>query len=87
MEEIEHENKIRSKLAFLFDHFDREGWRKWTKQTSTFPSRKEMGSRLAFLIEQIRKKNHIENVPSPPTPSFVEPCIVSDPNLPGASLP
>ncbi|XLU26414.1 hypothetical protein S245_062480, partial [Arachis hypogaea] len=25
-----------------------------------FPSRKEMGSRLAFLIEQIRKKNHIE---------------------------
>jgi len=46
-----------------------------------------LGSCLAFLIEQIRKKNHIENVPNPPTPSFVEPCIVSDPNLPGASLP
>ena len=43
--------------------------------------------RLAFVIEQIRKKNHIENVPNPPTPSFVEPCIVSDPNPPGASLP
>lgn len=43
--------------------------------------------RLAFLIEQIREKNHIENVPNPPTPSFVEPCIVSDPNPPGVSLP
>lgn len=42
--------------------------------------------RLAFLIEQIREKNHIENVPNP-TLSFVELCIVSDPNLPGASLP
>lgn len=40
--------------------------------------------RLAFLIEQ--EKNHIENAPNP-TPSFVEPCIVGDPNLPGASLP
>lgn len=37
-------------------------------------------------IEQIREKNHIENAPNP-TPSFVELCIVSDPNLPGASLP
>ncbi|KAF4348351.1 hypothetical protein F8388_005383 (mitochondrion) [Cannabis sativa] len=32
-------------------------------------------NRLAFLIEQIREKNPIENVPNPPTPSFVEPCI------------
>ncbi|KAK7377772.1 hypothetical protein VNO80_03204 [Phaseolus coccineus] len=42
-----------------------------------FPSRKDgFLFHLAFLIEQIRKKNHIENVPNPPTPSFVEPCIV-----------
>ena len=30
----------------------------------------------------IREKNHIENVPN-----LVEPCIVSDPNPPGVSLP
>jgi len=53
-----------------------------------FPSRKdEFLFRLAFLIKQIRKNHHIENVTNPPSPSFVEPCIVSDPNLPGASLP
>jgi hypothetical protein len=41
-------------------------------------------NRLAFLIKQIReKKKNIENVPNP----LVELCIVSDPNLPGASLP
>jgi hypothetical protein len=27
---------IRSKLSFLFDHFDRGGWIKWTKQTHIF---------------------------------------------------
>lgn len=43
-------------------------------------------NRLAFLIEQIQEKNHIEKTPNP-SPSFVEPCIVSDPNLPGASPP
>ena len=48
-------------------------WRKWTKQTHIY-HRTNTG------------KNHIENVPNP-TPSFVELCIVSDPNLPGASLP
>ncbi|KAL3537697.1 hypothetical protein ACH5RR_001063 [Cinchona calisaya] len=37
-------------------------------------------NRLAFLIEQIQKKNHIENAPNP-TPSFVEPCIESRPCL------
>lgn len=37
--------------------------------------------RLAFL-----EKKNIENAPNP-TPSFVEPCIVSDPNLPGVSPP
>ncbi|GJW16458.1 hypothetical protein Tco_0020591 [Tanacetum coccineum] len=31
-------------------------------------------NRLAFLIEQIQEKNHIENAPNP-SPSFVEPCI------------
>lgn len=86
MEEIEHGNK-RSKLAFLFSHFYIGGWRKWTKQTRISQSKRWVLFRLAFLIEQIRKKNHIENVPNPPTPSFVEPCIVSDPNLPGASIP
>lgn len=30
-----------------------------------------------------REKKNIENAPNP----FVELCIVSDPNLPGASLP
>lgn len=43
-------------------------------------------NRLAFLIEQIQEKKNIENAPNP-SPSFVEPCIVSDPNLPGASPP
>lgn len=58
---------IRSKLALLF-LIEGDG---------------ESGqNRLAFLIEQIREKNHIENVPN-----LVEPCIVSDPNPPGASLP
>lgn len=31
---------IRSKLAFLFDHFDRGGWRKWTKQTHISQSKR-----------------------------------------------
>lgn len=72
MEEIEHGNKKASSPYFLilFIEGDVESGQ----------------NRLAFLIEQIRKKNHIENVPNP-TPSFVELCIVSDPNLPGASLP
>lgn len=30
MEEIKEGNK---KNQFLFDHFDRGGWRKWTKET------------------------------------------------------
>lgn len=57
------------------------------KTDSHFPVEK-MGSFFVshFFIEQIREKNHIENVPNP-TPSFVELCIVSDPNLPGASPP
>lgn len=46
-----------------------------------FPGRKDgFLFRLAFLIAG---KNHLENVPNP----SVELCIVSDPNLPGASLP
>ncbi|CAI9274219.1 unnamed protein product [Lactuca saligna] len=32
-------------------------------------------NKLAFLIEQIQEKNHIENAPNP-SPSFVEPCII-----------
>lgn len=79
MEEIKHGNKKQARLHFLFDHFDR-GMEK--VDNSNFP----VGFlfRLPFLIEQ--EKNHIENAPNP-TPSFVEPCIVSDPNLPGASPP
>lgn len=50
-----------------------------------FPSRKDgFLFRLAFLIEQ--ENHHIENAPNP-SPSFVEPCIVGDPNMPGDSLP
>lgn len=51
------------------------------KKDSHFPVEK-MGS---FFVSHFssREKNHIENVPNP----FVELCIVSDPNLPGASLP
>lgn len=73
------------------------GDRKSGQKRLAFPSRKEgfltLTSkqvnylfRLEFFIKQIREKNHIENAPNP-SPSFVEPCIVSDPNLPGASLP
>uniref|UniRef100_A0A453HTF7 Uncharacterized protein n=1 Tax=Aegilops tauschii subsp. strangulata TaxID=200361 RepID=A0A453HTF7_AEGTS len=36
---------------------------------------------VPFLSRQ--RKNHLENAPNP----FVGPCIVSDPNLPGASPP
>lgn len=68
---------IRSKLSFLFDHFDRGGWIKWTKQTHIFQSKRW----VPFSSRQ--RKNHLENAPHP----FVEPCIVSDPNLPGASPP
>lgn len=73
MEEIEHGNKKASSPSFLIILI--EGGDGESGQ-----------NRLAFLIEQIREKNHIENVPNP-TPSFVELCIVSDPNLPGASPP
>lgn len=78
MEEIEHGNNKQACLPFLFDHFDRGGWRKYTKKTRISQS----GS---FFVSHFssREKNHIENVPNP----FVELCIVSDPNLPGASLP
>lgn len=37
-----------------------------------------------FSSNKYRKRR--ENAPNP-SPSFVEPCIVSDPNLPGASPP
>uniref|UniRef100_A0A494G8Q8 Uncharacterized protein n=1 Tax=Solanum lycopersicum TaxID=4081 RepID=A0A494G8Q8_SOLLC len=39
--------------------------------------------RLAFLIEQIQEKNHIENAPNP-TPSFVQP--VYSPSLRPSSI-
>lgn len=85
MEEIEHGNK----KDYLFDliiFIERDG-ESWQNRLA-FPGRKDgFLFHLAFLIEQIKeKKSHIENVPNP-TPSFVELCIVSDPNLPGASLP
>lgn len=71
MEEIKHGNKKEFHyLFFIFLEGDGESGQ----------------NRLAFLIEQIQEKNHIENAPNP-SPSFVEPCIVSDPNLPGASPP
>lgn len=85
MEEIEHGNKKQARLFFLILI---EGDGESGQNRLAFPSRKdEFLFRLAFLIKQIRKNHHIENVPNPPSPSFVEPCIVSDPNLPGASLP
>lgn len=72
MEEIKHGNKKSFHYLFFFIFLEGDG---------------ESGqNRLAFLIEQIQEKNHIENAPNP-SPSFVEPCIVSDPNLPGASPP
>lgn len=86
MEEIEHGNKKQARLPFFLFFFI-EGDGESGQKRLAFPSRKDgFLFRLAFLIEQIREKNHIENAPNP-TPSFVEPCIVSDPNLPGASLP
>jgi hypothetical protein len=85
MEEIEHGNKKASSPSFLIILIEGDGESGQTRLA--FPGRKDgFLFRLAFLIEQIREKNHIENVPNP-TPSFVELCIVSDPNLPGASLP
>ena len=81
MEEIEHGNKKQARCPF----FDRGGWRKWTKQTRISQS----GSFFVSHLSQNKygKRIILKNVPNPPTPSFVEPCIVSDPNLPGASLP
>ena len=86
MEEIKDENKKQARLPFSFIIFI-EGDGESGQNRLAFPSRKDgFLFRLAFLIEQIQEKNHIENEPNP-TPFFVEPCIVSDPNLPGASPP
>ncbi len=75
MDKIKHGNK--KHLKCLFDHFDRGGWIKWAKQTHIFQSKRW----VPFSSRQ--RKNHLENAPNP----FVGPCIVSDPNLPGASPP
>ncbi|KAK4837475.1 hypothetical protein QYF36_005816 [Acer negundo] len=73
-----------SKPFFNIGDNERRGMEKVYKTYSHFPVEK-MGS---FFVSHFssREKNHIENVPNP-TFSFVELCIVSDPNLPGASLP
>lgn len=58
MEEIKHGNKKQALPSFLIILIEGD---------------EESGQkRLAFLIEQIQEKNHIENAPNP-TPSFVEP--------------
>lgn len=53
------------------------------KRDSHFPVKK-MGSFFLSHLSSNRKRfifqTHL-------TPSFIEPCIVSDPNLPGASPP
>ena len=99
MKEIKHGNKklTTSSLLIIFKEGDEESGQNRLAFPSNLwyaalgfpraPSLVGLGLFcLAFIIEQIQEKNHIENAPKP-SPSFIEPCIVSDPNLPGASLP
>lgn len=62
------------------------GWRKWTKETR-IPQSKRWVPFLSRISHRTGKKYYLISKAPHPSPSFVEPCIVGDPNLPGASLP
>lgn len=59
--------RIRSKLAFLFDHFDREGWRKWTKQTRISQSKRwvPFSSCISHRGKRIILKTFLTHQPLP----------------------
>lgn len=86
MEEIEHGNKKQARLPF---YFFLEGDGESGQKRLAFPSRKDgLLFRLAFLIEQGKRIILKTLLTQPPLIVMgVEPCIVSDLNLPGASLP